>query len=483
LTGGEAVVRSLEAHGVRHVFGIPGDHTIPIYAALGQSHISHCAVRHEQGAGFMADGYARASGEPGVAIVIGGPGLTNIATALAEANADGASVLAISADTPTTDRGAGRDHNHELPNQHVAAGVLCQRSERIDAIPEIATAIAEAFHRLRTGRRGSIHVGVPIDLLTASALVDVNPGPSAEPPSPAVDQIEGALCLLRGAQRPLVLMGGGARFATASAAALAEAIPAPVMTTWSGADAFSSQHPLWVGGGFHLKAARQALLDADVVLAVGTRFGRSDFWVAPPQVAGDVIRVDIEPDHLEANIPATVGIIGDARRTMDALSAALCRRDQTQATTRAARLRAAIDTEANQTGAAYRPWLSAMREALPHDGVIAADSTLATYLGFRSLHIPEGGAFLYPNAYGTLGYALPAAIGARIALGSRRWASISQSRTSLRWRVASAAHTSMPIDRSAFGTPSRRCLSATRRRSSKSRPGALHVECPPPGVA
>jgi len=136
-------------------------------------------------------------------------------------------------------------------------------------------------------------------------------------------------------------------------------------------------------------------------------------------VAGDVIRVDIEPDHLEANIPATVGITGDARRTMDALTATLCRRDQTQAATRAARLRTAIDTEADQTGADYRPWLSAMREALPHDGVIAADSTLATYLGFRSLHIPEGGAFLYPNAYGTLGYALPAAIGARIAQPGR----------------------------------------------------------------
>ena len=118
---GEAVVRSLEQHGVRHVFGIPGDHTIPIYAALGDSTIDHCTVRHEQGAGFMADGYARATGEPGVAIVIGGPGLTNIATALAEAYADGVSGARHLGRYATGGSGRGRDHNHELRDQQAAA--------------------------------------------------------------------------------------------------------------------------------------------------------------------------------------------------------------------------------------------------------------------------------------------------------------------------------------------------------------------------
>jgi thiamine pyrophosphate-dependent acetolactate synthase large subunit-like protein len=414
-TGGETVVRSLEQHGVQHVFGIPGDHTIPIYAALGDSTIAHCSVRHEQGAGFMADGYARATGDPGVAIVIGGPGLTNIATALAEANADGVSVLVVSADTPRADRGAGRDHNHELPDQQAAASALCRWSERIDTIPQIPSAIARAFQVFRAGRRGSIHIGVPIDLLDETATFTIPAPEVTEPPAPDPGLIKRAADLLCDARHPLLLLGGGARFASESAVALAEAIDAPIMTSWSGADAFPNEHPLWVGGGFHLNAAREALTSADVVLAIGTQFGRSDFWNEPAHVAGKVIRVDIDPGQLDANITSSIGIVGDATLTMDALSCEIRRNRPSGAATRAQLLRDAIDEEADNGGAPYRPWLSAMRRALPDDAVIAADSTLATYLGFRYLRIPTGGAFLYPNAYGTLGYALPAAIGSRIA--------------------------------------------------------------------
>src|SRR5262245_15255159 len=130
MTGGEVVVRSLERWGVRDVFGIPGDHTLPIYAALNRSSITHHIARHEQGAGFMADGYARASGQPGVAIVIAGPGVTNIATAMGEAYADGVPLLVLSAEMPIADIGAGRDHNHEMKDQVGAAGAICAWSAR-----------------------------------------------------------------------------------------------------------------------------------------------------------------------------------------------------------------------------------------------------------------------------------------------------------------------------------------------------------------
>ncbi|MCC7022623.1 MAG: 5-guanidino-2-oxopentanoate decarboxylase [Thermomicrobiales bacterium] len=419
LTGGEAVVRSLERHGVRHVFGIPGDHTIPIYAALGKSRIAHCATRHEQGAGFMADGYARASGNPGVAIVIGGPGLTNIATALAEATADGAPVLVISADTPLADRRMGRDHNHELRDQQAAAAALCRWSARIDSVAQIPGEIARAFAAFQDEQRGSVHIGVPVDLLSAASLVDLGASPGSPPPGPATEGIERAANLLRDAERPLVLLGGGARFASGSAVSLAEALDAPVMTSWSGMDAFPGEHPLWVGGGFHLAAAREALTGADVVLAVGTQFGRSDFWSVPAAIPGQVIRVDLDPGQIDTNIGSTVGIVGDAKTVIESVIAVLPRRARTDGVARAAWMRAAIDAEADRAGAAYRPWLAAMRRGLPDDAVIAADSTLATYLGFRYLRIPSGGAFLYPNAYGTLGYALPAAIGARVAQPNR----------------------------------------------------------------
>jgi acetolactate synthase I/II/III large subunit len=418
-SGGEAVVRSLERQGVRHVFGIPGDHTIPIYAALGNSTIEHCTVRHEQGAGFMADGYARASGEPGVAIVIGGPGLTNIGTALAEAYADGVPVLVISAETPLADFQAGRDHNHELRDQRAAAAALCDWSERVSSVDQIPVVIDRAFAGFRSGRPRSVHIGVPIDVLAQTTPPASLPAFPAPRPTPDLAAVRQAGQLLRQARNPLLLLGGGARFAQVSAERLASRLDAPVMTTWSGKDAFPCEHPLWVGEGLHLTAATDALASADVVLAIGTQLGWSDFWQTPDHVSGKVIRVDIDPEQLSMNAEPKIGIVGDARPAMDAITEEIANRTPQHGVARARTLRDAIDAEVDQAGRLYRPWLEAMRRGLPAETVIAADSTLATYLGFRYLPIPTGGAWIYPNAYGTLGYALPAAIGARVAQSER----------------------------------------------------------------
>lgn len=415
VTGGEAVVRSLERHGVRHVFGIPGDHTIPIYAALGSSTIQHCTVRHEQSAGFMADGYARASGRPGVAIVIGGPGLTNIATAMGEAYADGVPLLVISADTPTVDCGAQRDHNHEMKDQLAAAAAICGWSERIGSLGTIPDAIDRAFSSFRTERARSIHIGVPIDILSGAGLVAFGPLSPSEPAAPDPNLVTRAAALLRSASRPVLLVGGGVRTARSVTVGVAEALGTPVMTTWSGTDAFPNDHPLHVGGGFHLGAAVDALADADVVLAVGTQLGRSDFWHAPPSLRGHIIRVDIDGSQLDLPIPAELGLVADARLALNAIRDEVGEIDRPGAVDRAAQLRTAIDREADLNGLRYKPWLQAMRAALPADAIIAADSTLVTYRGSRYLPIPSSGAWLYPNAFGTLGYALPAAIGAQLA--------------------------------------------------------------------
>ena len=419
LTGGEAVVRSLEQHKVRYVFGIPGDHTIPIYKALAASGIRHCTTRHEQGAGFMADGFARASGEPGVAIVIGGPGVTNIATAMGEAYSDGVPLLVISAETPSGDPGAGLDHNHEMKDQRTAVSGICASSERIRSLTQIPEAIARAFQTFRSGRPRSIHTGIPVDLLSACAPVSFESPSPSQPDPPDPNLLSRAAESLGQAHNPILLLGGGSRSARPISIRFAEAWGAPVMTTWNGKDAFPNDHPLYVGGGFHFKSAIDVLATADVVLAVGTQLGRSDFWHAPVQVNGKVIRVDIDPGQINANVSAGVGLIGDAEWTLEALLDAVGTIDRPGAYEQAAQVRKRIDAEADLTGSRYKPWLNAVRVGLPTNSIVAMDSTLLTYLGFRYLDIPDGGSWLYPSAYGTLGYALPAAIGARVSQPDR----------------------------------------------------------------
>ena len=403
---------------MRHVFGIPGDQTIPIYKALGDSTIDHCTARHEQGAGFMADGYARVSGEPGVAIVIAGPGVTNIATPMGEAYADGIPLLVISAEGPIADIGAARDHNHEMKDQLAAASAICASSERITCLTQIPEAVARAFRTLRTGRPRAMHIGIPVDILSACGPVSLAPIPTYPPAPPDPEPLRQAAELLLQANNPLLLLGGGSRRARSNSLLLAEALGAPVMTTWNAKDAFPNDHPLYVGGGFHFKAAIQALTEADVVLAVGPQLGRSDFW-SGPVAPGSVIRVDIDPGQINANVSAAVGVIGDAGTTMEALLDSLGTIDRSAAHERAARLREQIDAEADVTGARYEAWLRAVRSGLPADSIVAMGSTLVTYLGFRYLDILDGGSWLYPSAYGTLGYALPAAIGARVAQPDR----------------------------------------------------------------
>lgn len=402
------MVRTLERHGVRHVFGIPGDHTLPIYAALGESTINHCTTRHEQGAGFMADGYARASGEPGVAIVIGGPGVTNIATAMGEAYTDGVPLLVISAEVPTTDIGAGRDHNHEMKDQHAAASAICAYSECIRCLEQIPEAIDRAFERFSIGRPQSIHLGIPIDILADYGPISIGERPTYRPIAPDSASLIHAAELLRSAQRPIILLGGGARSAQNISPTLAEALGIPVMTTWNGKDAFPNDHPLYVGGGFHLNATLEALADADVVLAVGTQLGRSDFWHAPVALNGAIIRVDIDPGQIHANMPATIGIIADARISIEALADTVGKLERPRAKDRALGLRSQIDAEVNRANSRYKPWLYAVRAGLPANGIVAIDSTLVAYCGFRYLDIPADGTWLYPSAYGTLGYALTA---------------------------------------------------------------------------
>jgi acetolactate synthase I/II/III large subunit len=242
-TLGEALIHLLEAHGVDTVFGIPGVHTVELYRGLASSKIRHVTPRHEQGAGFMADGYARASGKPGVAFVITGPGLTNTITAMGQARADSAPMLVISGVNATDTLGKGFGHLHEMPDQHGMMEKVALSSRRITQAGELPGALADAFALFASARPGPVHIEIPIDVMTLPADGLSPLLANAAPPAPEAGLIGKAAELAAKATRPLILAGGGAKSAEAALRRLAEALDAPVVLTIN-ARGLLHAHPL-----------------------------------------------------------------------------------------------------------------------------------------------------------------------------------------------------------------------------------------------
>jgi thiamine pyrophosphate-dependent acetolactate synthase large subunit-like protein len=397
--------------------------TVPIYAALDNSAISHITTRHEQGAGFMADGYFRASRKPAVAIVISGPGVTNIATAMGEAYTDSVPLLVISADVSTTEYGKSADFNHEISDQASLTAPICFKSIRIQSIDDIPTVVHDSFRHFRFNWPQPIHIGIPTDILEESRHVKFPSLPQMTRVIPDANQLKKASELIRFAKAPIMILGGGSHNARHLLPKLAGLINAPVLTTMNGKDSFPNDHELYIPAGVTFDAALQALNDSDLIIAVGTQFGRSDFATisatdALPRFArleAPLIRIDITPSQLKVNMPATVELLSDSRLAVEALLADLVDVDKLSYENRADEIRTATYAEAKLTGEKYRPWLKQLRDNISDYGVIAIDSTLVAYLGFPFIDIPATGSWLYPSAFGTLGYALPAAIGAKIA--------------------------------------------------------------------
>ncbi|TIW74248.1 MAG: hypothetical protein E5V58_07015, partial [Mesorhizobium sp.] len=230
-TIGEALITLLEAHGVDTVFGIPGVHTVELYRGLARSRIRHVTPRHEQGAGFMADGYARASGRPGVAFVITGPGLTNTITAMGQARADSVPMLVISGVNATDTLGKGLGFLHELPDQRGMMEKVALFSHRITEAEELPGVLARAFALFSSSRPGPVHIEIPTNVMVKPGNGIVASLSNAPPPSPDAAAIEQAAELCKAASRPLILAGGGAKWAEAPLRLLAERLGAPVVET------------------------------------------------------------------------------------------------------------------------------------------------------------------------------------------------------------------------------------------------------------
>ncbi|MFE0808849.1 5-guanidino-2-oxopentanoate decarboxylase [Streptomyces sp. NPDC058848] len=433
LTGGGALVRALAAHGVTDAFGIPGTHNLEIYRHLRPHGIRHVAPRHEQGAGYAADAYARLSGRPGVAITTTGPALLNIAAAVGQAYSDSVPLLVVSPGMPLRHPRQPTGLLHEMRSQTDALRGVAAFSHRVSSVDETGAAVARAFTLFRTGRPRPVHIEIPLDLLeTIEPAGAVRLAPPTGRTAADPEAVARAADALYTARRPVLVLGGGARAAAAECLALAERLSAPVLTTANGKGVVDESHPLSLGVSLHSPAVREWLADHDVVLAVGTELAESDTWAPLPPLTGTLIRLDLDPAQMYTGPRADVPLVGDARSALGTLlaerpgTAASPALPASRAHADVAALRTARDDETRTRDARWLPYLKAMREVLAEDAVITSDSAQCCYYGaLPHLPLSPSGRYLHPTGFGTLGYALPAAIGAKTAAPKRQVVALS----------------------------------------------------------
>ncbi len=419
--GGHVVVESLEALGAEAAFGLPGIHALPIWEALRESPVRAVALRTELNAGFAADGYARVTGRPAPLLLSTGPGALIALAALMEAASSHVPVVALASQVPSDLIGKGRGFLHELPDQLAAFAPVVKweaRAESAEAIPRV---LAEAWRRSLTPPSGPVFVEIPVDILQAEAdltLVEVAGEPDPLP-LPAPIEVGEVAELLSTADRPVVWAGGGVHRSAAwhELALVAERLGAPVATTFMGKGAFPEDHRLAAGSACDDAALRELLEAADVVLAVGTELGAETTSQYAQRFSGRIVQVDAAPERIGATWPA-VGLVGDAKPILAALAERLAgRQPNANGEARAAAVRKRIARGLAERGdlVEFR-LLKVIREILPRDAVHAWDMTILAYCAAAHFPALAPRRFLYPLGSGTLGYAWPAALGAKVAL-------------------------------------------------------------------
>lgn len=416
LTGGEALVRALEAHGVDVVFGIPGTHSLPIYRHLAGSRIRHVLPRHEQGAAFAADGYARSSGRPGVCVVTTGPGVTNAATAAAEAYSDSIPMLIVSPGVPTDVYRRELGYVHEAKDLSRAMDSLVAWSHRAESPADVVTLIDRAFNEFATHRPRPVHVEIPLDVLKASGEVVIEETRPQPAPSPDARRITEAVAILEAARRPALVVGGGAQGAAIEVAKLARALDAIVFSTANGKGAFPETDELCVGATLCFAAGSEAITGSDAVTVVGSDLGDSDLEGRPLKPGGRVIRIDIDPAQLNKNLDADCPIEGDAAAALEAIVARLAARRPGNGARRASEVRARLQPEIERKAEGLIEAAGAIQRSLKPGTIVVCDTSMICWdalIPARFAGTPR--SCLNPTAYATLGYALPAGIGAKLA--------------------------------------------------------------------
>jgi acetolactate synthase-1/2/3 large subunit/5-guanidino-2-oxopentanoate decarboxylase len=413
-TLGVELAHMLKARGVDTVFGIPGVHNIEMYRGVEEAGLRHVLTRHEQGAGFMADGYARATGQPGVCFVISGPGLTNIMTPIGQAYSDSVPMLVFA--TVLDETAARRGQLHQMRDQEGAGRTVADWSETART-PEAAYGLVDrAFTEFELGARRPKVIHCPIGPLGAEAAAFPPGGwPETGLPSPGKGPIADLAFWLREARRPLFIFGGGARYADFIAPAL-ERWGAASMATSAGRGIVPPGAPLHFGGYLPRRGSEAVISGADLVIAVGTELSETDLWRMAPGKPARLAQINTDPgtlDRVARTVPAQhLMIAGDCLAGLELLTEAVSEplsTDWSAAEVAATRARWKAEIDAERPGIV--PVCDALSAALPANTMIFSDMTRFAYAALEVWDMPAPGLWHHPSGFGTLGYALPAAIG------------------------------------------------------------------------
>ena len=421
ITCAKAVLNGLVDHGIDTVFGIPGIHTLDLYRELRQTSLRHVAVRHEQGAAFMADGFARVAGRPAGCLLITGPGLLNAATAIGQAYSDSVPMMVVTTVNARRDLGLGRGEIHEVKDQRRAMEGVVDSVITLNDPEEAGTALDLSFARMGPRRPRPTVLELPLDV--AAAEVAPRPASARSIPRPglAPETLAAFVARLRRAERPFFILGGGAGGAEAEVRRLVELLGAPAVSTTAGKGVVAENGPFALGSFLGQEPVNAVMNGADLVVAIGTELAFLDHFNRPLEIKPELIRIDLDPDVLVRDHPPALALLADAGTALgQALAALEPEAPRAPWHPETAALRESLRDDFRSRRPEFCAYLDALRVALDDEAAIFSDMTQLAYTGNRYFEARRAATWLHPVGFGTLGYALPAAIGGKLADPARQ---------------------------------------------------------------
>lgn len=426
MTGGEAVVEALRHEGVEVVFGLPGVQIMHIYDAFyGRSDIRLITVRHEQTAAYMADGYARVTGKPGVALVVPGPGVQNAGAALGTAYSASSPVLLLAGQVASADIGSDRGALHEINDQQEIIRPVTKWRHRATDVQGISDAIQEAMYQMRSGRPRPTEVEIAPDVLAATAQVSFSQPQEPVVAAPDWSQVRRAAGLLSQAEKPLIWAGGGVGIAGASRelVALAEALGVPVATTMEGKGVFPEDHRLALGVGYYGHGTSSwAAPKADVILAIGTRMTGQMMGLNAPRPPQRLIHLDVDNSVIGKNYPAEIALVADARPGLQALLEDVQNQEVAADRWPEEELREmrGLQTQWLQEQAPNQcDIIGRIQTVMPDETVLVSGITNVAYWSYFAYCARQPRTYVTSSYFATLGYGFPVALGAKVACPDR----------------------------------------------------------------
>ena len=413
-SGGEAIVSGLIAHGVDTVFGLPGAQIYGLFDAFQQAQLKVIGARHEQACGYMAYGYARSTGRPGVFSVVPGPGVLNAGAALLTAFGANEPVLCLTGQVPVPFLGKGRGHLHEMPDQLATLRTFVKWAERIEYPDAAPTLVSRAFQEMLSGRRGPVALEMPWDVFTQRAETGAaKPLEGFPAPLPDPERVKAAAALIANSKTPMIFVGSGAIDARDEIVELAELIDAPVVAFRSGRGIVSNAHEL----GLTMAAAYRLWPKTDLMIGIGTRMELPTMTRWPFRPDGlKSIRVDIDPSEMRRFTP-DAAVVADARAGTKELLQAVRKTGYKKTSGRRTAIREASKAALQeiQQVQPQMAYLNILREVLPDNAIVTDELSQVGFASWYGFPVYQPRTFISSGYQGTLGSGFPTALGAKVA--------------------------------------------------------------------